>query len=600
LDEATATRLLVERARAVRPDFVVNDQNREAVEELCRRLDGIPLCLELAAARLRHLGLLELNASLDDSIELLSGGGPDRPARQQTLANTLDWSFGLLSPSLQQSFLRLAVFRGSFTHQAAGAVGCPRPDLLELADQSLVATRHSLAGESRFALLETVRAYLSERLGDNPEVRLAHARHYLQLAAELEGWRGGRGHAAGLKRLALERANLLQALESLDGPQALELAGLLGWYWEACSLLEEGRRAIESLLSQGESPLALHFLATLMRHQGDYIGAGGHYRRALELWLDAARASETLSGLAQLRFREGDYEAAGELFEQARQQGDIPRQVDALNGLGRVAWVEGRLDEAVELEHQSLQLAQQQEYPLGEAWAHNALGEVHRSRRERAQASRHFRSAADFFTELQEFSLAALALQNLAYVELGQQSWEEAGNGFREALGLWRKAGARHGLALCLIGLAGVLAGQGRDRLGARFLGAADQLLASIGVKLEASDSQDYGEIEARLRGSLGSSLAQVRTENIGLDTLLKELDSHQLEGLEGLTSREVEVLRVTATGVSNKEIAETLSISPQTVMVHLRSIYRKLGVPSRTAAARWASDHGLTPADGV
>lgn len=609
LDQTSAGRLFLERARTVRPEFEVSEANRALIESLCRRTDGIPLSLELAAARLRHLGLGELYRSLENSLDLLSGGGPDRPARQQTLTSTLDWSYRLLTPEEQATFRILSVFRGGFDTDALRGIGGGPTELLSLSDHSLVWAQPTATGDSRFALLETVRTYaqgLLEATGESRRYDLAHAAYYEELANRVEGWRGGTAHAEGLKLLAREKGNLNKALETFQGlgryAEALSLAGALGWYWEACSLLQEGRVVLEGLLEKEQSPLALQYLATLLRHQGDYESSAKAYYGALQGWRELKqreRVSETLAGLGQLRFREGNYSSAKDYFVEALAQGDERRQAEATNGLGRIAWMEGRLDHALQLEMRSLDVAQQLAFPLGEAWAHNALGEVYRSRKEREQAAHHFRSAAEIFRGLHEFSLAALSLQNLAYVELGRTNWEAAERGFQEALPLWRQAGARHGLALCLIGLAGVLAGRKRDVLAARFLGAADRLLDSIGVQLEASDRLDYEEIASTLRGRLAGQLEDVRHEPVSLDFLLSQLrpDSNSEESpLDTLTQRELEVLKVTALGASNKEIAEQLSISPQTVMTHLRSIFRKLDVNSRTAAARWAAEHGVLP----
>jgi predicted ATPase/DNA-binding CsgD family transcriptional regulator/Flp pilus assembly protein TadD len=608
LDNQAAISLFLERARAVRPDFSVGETNQKLVENLCQRTDGIPLSLELAAARLRHLGLGELYRSLEDSLELLSGGGPDRPPRQQTLTNTLDWSYRLLTPAEQNTFRILSVFRGGFDTEALKAVGGGASELLSLSDHSLVWAQPTSTGESRFTLLETVRTYAHGLLaqGGGEDYDLAHARYYENLATRVEGWRGGPSHADGLKLLARERGNLSKALETFKSAgqyaEALSLAGALGWYWEACSLLQEGRSVLEGLLAKAQSPLALHYLATLLRHQGDYDSAATAYQGALVGWRELRlrdRVSETLSGLGQLRFREGQYAEAKDFFVEALAQGDERRQVEATNGLGRIAWVEGRLDHALQLEMRSLDVANELQFPLGEAWAHNALGEVYRSRKEREQAAHHFRAAAEIFRHLHEFSLAALSLQNLAYVELGRSNWEAAERGFQEALPLWRQAGARHGLALCLIGLAGVLAGRKRDILAARFLGTADRLLESIGVQLEASDQLDYQDIEKTLDSRLGDQLHQIRQEPVALDFLLTQLRPEPLNPgslLDGLTHRELEVLKITTLGASNKEIADRLSISPQTVMTHLRSIFRKLDVTSRTAAARWANEHGILP----
>jgi predicted ATPase/DNA-binding CsgD family transcriptional regulator len=610
LDQHSAISLFLERARAVRPDFQVGESNQDLVQTLCQRTDGIPLSLELAAARLRHLGLGELVRSLEHDLELLSGGGPDRPARQQTLRNTLDWSYRLLTPAEQSTFRILSVFRGGFDTDALKAVGGGASELLSLSDHSLVWAQPTPTGESRFTLLETVRTYahgLLQETGEGARYDLAHASYFEGLATRVEGWRGGPQHPDGLKLLARERGNLSKALETFQGvgrySQALSLAGALGWYWEACSLLQEGRSVLEGLLEKEQSPLALHYLATLLRHQGDYERAAAAYQGALEGWREVRlreRVSETLSGLGQLRFREGSYSAAKDFFVEALAQGDERRQVEATNGLGRIAWVEGRLDQALQLEMRSLDVAHELQFPLGEAWAHNALGEVYRSRKEREQAAHHFRAAAEIFRHLHEFSLAALSLQNLAYVELGRSNWEAAERGFQEALPLWRQAGARHGLALCLIGLAGVLAGRKRDVLAARFLGTADRLLDSIGVQLESSDQLDYQDIQSSLALRLGDQLGQVRHEPVALDFLLAQLRPEPLSTagsmLDGLTQRELEVLKITALGASNKEIADRLSISPQTVMTHLRSIFRKLDVTSRTAAARWAAEHDILP----
>ncbi len=610
LDQRSAMSLFLERALAVRPDFTVGESNEQLLEKLCQSTDGIPLSLELAAARLRHLGLAELVKSLESDLDLLSGGGPDRPARQQTLTNTLDWSYRLLSPDEAATFRILSVFRGGFDTEALKAVGGSAAQLLSLTDHSLVWAQSSSAGESRFTLLETVRTYahgLLSQTGEGEAYDLAHARYYEALANRVEGWRGGPQHPDGLKLLARERGNVNKALETFHRlghyAEALSLAGALGWYWEACSLLQEGRAVLEGLLEREQSPLALHYLATLLSHQGDYERASAAYQGALEGWRvqkRRERVSESLSGLGKLRFREGNYAAAKDFFVEALAQGDERRQVEATNGLGRIAWVEGRLDQALQLEMRSLDVAHDLQFPLGEAWAHNALGEVYRSRKEREQAAHHFRAAAEIFRHLHEFSLAALSLQNLAYVELGRSNWEAAERGFQEALPLWRQAGARHGLALCLLGLAGVLAGRKRDLLAARFLGTADRLLESIGVQLESSDMLDYREIESSLGTRLGEQFAQVRQEPVALDFLLSQLRPEPLAApgalADGLTQRELEVLKITALGASNKEIADQLSISPQTVMTHLRSIFRKLDVTSRTAAAHWAIEHGVLP----
>jgi len=607
--------LLVEKARSVRPEFELNEDNRKLIQRLCGRLDGIPLALELAAARLRHLGLADLENGLQESIGLLSGGGPDRPSRQKTLAATLEWSARLLTKEEGQLLAGIGVFRGGFDQKALGAI-CGHsalPALLNLVDQSLVSTRHTSHGESRYILLDTVRTWVRNTLPQPPELDLSHADYYLHLAEKTSACRGTSDHAAGLKRLAVEKRNLSAALTTFQAQelwsQALRLVGSLGWYWEACSLLTEGETALTSVIdrqSDGEGAARAHYwLGVLLRHKGDYQRAKFHTVKAGDLFESASDQATALCSLAQLTFRRGDYGEAGELFEEAlalsERESFQEGKIRALNGLGRVAWMSKQVSEGIDYEHRSLQLAQREGFPLGEAWAHNALGEIHRNLQEPRAAALHFRRAAERFGELQEFSLAALALQNLAYVELGLRRWEAAGAGFTEALELWRRAGARHGLALCLIGLAGVLSGERREKLGARFLGAADELLETIEVRLEASDQDDYSQIKGSLRSALQSRFQEEHWSGrqTPLDQLLELLSDEQEQPRpEGLTPRETEVLKATATGATNKEVAEMLVISPQTVMVHLRSVYRKLNVTSRTAASRWAVENGLVDKD--
>ena len=601
-------------ALSVRPQLQSTPDNHETFEKICRGLDGNPLALELASARLRHLGLPELARELKTSLTLLSSGGADSASRHQTFANNLLWSYQLLKPSECALLSRLVVFHQGFEQSAAAAVSpdTSLEDLLCLVDQSLLSITHSSTGETRYTLPHTTRLWLESRSQNTvqpKELSLIHARHYLQLAGELASFRGSQGHALALKRLSEERGNFTQALESFQASklwsESLQLAGHLGWFWEAYSLLAEGRSFLESSLqvknTLSDAAEVHYWLSILLRHQGDYDEALIHGKQAISLQRDQTKNAEIYNSLGQIFFRQGDYQRSREHFQTALELSEAARtmqgKVNALNGLGRVAWVTNRVKEGIDFEHMSLSLAQEQNYPLGEAWAHNALGEIHRNLQEPQAAAIHLKRASEGFGRLHEYSLAALTLQNLAYVELSLKRWDEAEKGFREALKLWRRAGARHGLALCLVGLAGVLSAQKRDKLGANFLGAADRLLETIQVRLEASDHKDYAQIQSSLRSRLGENFKDEHW--VGRQTSPNELlqflnakSNHR--NLMGLTPREREVLQCAATGASNKEVAETLVISPQTVMVHLRSVYRKINVTSRTAASRWAAENGL------
>ena len=264
LAQSEAVRLFVERAAAVRPVFALTEDNAAAVAQICQRLDGIPLAIELAAARTRALTADQIAARLDKRFGLLTSGSRTAPPRQQTLRGAIDWSYDLLSPAERRLLRRLSVFAGGWSLEAAEeAAGAPEAlDLLsQLVSKSLVLAEQRPGQEGRFRMLETIREYAQEKLAEAGEAEAAqdqHLTYYVALAEEAEPELRGHGQAQWLKRLDQEndnlRAALAWAIQSGQAEPALHLAGDLGGFWNMRGYLLEGHRWLEAALSLPASP----------------------------------------------------------------------------------------------------------------------------------------------------------------------------------------------------------------------------------------------------------------------------------------------------------------------------------------------------------
>ncbi len=265
LEPGSAVELFVERAQAVKPSFELSDENGAAVEALCRRLDGLPLALELAAARSKLLSPQAILDRLDERLDLLTGGARDVPERQRTLRGAIEWSFALLDPPGQELLSRLGVFAAGCSLEVAGAVctdgtsmGATLDGLASLVDKSLVRQFDGADGEPRFGLLESIRAYALERLadaGDLERLRRAHAERYLVLVEAAEPELTRANQAVWLVRLDEEaeniRAALAWAIAAGEAELALRVAGALARFWSTRGLMAEGRRLLAAALAVG-------------------------------------------------------------------------------------------------------------------------------------------------------------------------------------------------------------------------------------------------------------------------------------------------------------------------------------------------------------
>jgi predicted ATPase/DNA-binding CsgD family transcriptional regulator len=619
LDDAVA--LLVERARAVAPSFELNDANRDAVVEICRRLDGLPLAIELAAALARLLSPDEILARTERPLTLLTAGRRDAPERQRTLRATIDWSYALLSDEERRVFRALAVFPRGCSLAAAATVAEAEDSTLvdalaSLVDKSLV--RRVVHGAStRLVLLETIREFAREELVANGEWDRraeAHASFFLRLAAELEPRLASEDAAAALDTADVEYDNFVAALEHLlaDGDgRAVELAAAVWPLWYLGGRLSEGRRWLGRVLAE---PLP----ATTQ----DRARAGG--------------------GAAVLALHQADYEAAAPLAADAlalfRQTADDKGVASTLRTLAIVARDQGDLPAALSLARHAVEAARRLHEPRNLALALSCLGRVEFFAGDYDASSALHEEAASLLESGAPPNEAAAEGLFLAWIRLIEGSWDEAGALFERALEAARAVDDRWQTALSLGGLVRVSAAAGetatmRERglealsiciaidekfLGAmcivgvadslqpglrtaRLLGSADRLRDSVGANWPVLIAKEYRRAVEAARAVLApDALTVAFTEGRALDLVgafreLEQATGEHLRRRDGLTGRELEVLRLVARGLTNQQVAAHLVVSERTVHAHLRSTYRKLGVSSRSAATRYALEHGLT-----
>jgi non-specific serine/threonine protein kinase len=471
-----AARLFVERAAAVDPTFTVGATNATLIGDVCVRLDGIPLAIELAAARVKVLSLEQIHTRLNDRFRLLTGGSRTAVARQRTLEATVEWSYGLLSNAERRLLRRLSVFAGGWTMEAAEAVtaddASERDDVLEslsrLVDKSLANVERDDEGDRRYHFLETVRQYARERLvesGEAERMRDRHLAYFQALVQRAEPELTRAGQIVWLNRLHREHDNLRLALEWCSasagrGEQGVELAAGMWLFWLKKSYLREGQERTErALASAGSTPVALR--AKALMSLGATTFFRGDFVRAQTLLNESAALARTiadgsvvafalgLSALASLE--QGDIAGCARIATEGRAAGQESASPwhsgPALSCLAYLAMHEGDLERAGRLHEEILHQSRQQ----GEKWA---LG---------------------------------IVLFDLAMLRLVQQRHEEARALCVEGIMLNQEFGDRRGIAWCLGLLAGAEAAEGRALRAARLRGAMEGLLESIGAPPQVS-----------------------------------------------------------------------------------------------------------------
>jgi len=511
-----AVQLFCARARASRPDFTLTTANASAVMQICQRLDGLPLAIELAAARLATLAVDAVVARLDDCFGLLTGGSRTALPRQQTLRATMEWSYGLLSAEEQRLLRHLSVYAGGCTAAAVASVGAAEgtpvggaPDLLDgLVAKSLVGLE-DVDGAGRYRLLETVRQYGWERLeesGEAEETGHKHAAYYLALAEEAEPALTGPDQGRWLQRLDREYDNLRAALRrSRDGGEheiGLRLAAALWRFWYVRGRQSEGRQWLENLLAMrgaGDSAYAptiararaLYGASVLAAEQGDYRRAAALSTESVTLF---ARFDDTLGRARALNLRatvtryQGDYARAATLYEESlalfRALGHGQATAVALNNLGAMAVDQGDYARAATLNEESLAIKRALGDVRGIARSLLNLGEVARYQGDHDRAETLFAESLALARELEDGPGIALALNNLGDVARARGDDARATALYTESVQLFRDAGDQHFIALALSNLGHVAHDQGDDGRAAALYRESLTLYRGVGEKL--------------------------------------------------------------------------------------------------------------------
>ena len=476
-----AVRLFVERAGAMKDGFSLTDENANDVVQICHRLDGLPLAIELAAARVKVLSPRALRNRLEQRLKLLTGDVEDRPERHQTLRATIDWSHGLLTEEEQQLFRRLAVFTGGGgidEVEALASSGDDALDVLEtltsLVDKSLIVQTLDAEGDARYGMLETIREYALERLaaGDEAEsVRSRHAEVYAALAERGATRFDGPDEGRWLDRLEREHGNVRAALTTLrehgDLDGFLRLAGAIWQFWnirgylrEGCEWLETARMADPAVTSSARAN-ALLGLGVLVRNQGDYRRARALAEQALAMFEVAGDRSGTanaLNDLAAVAHELGEQELAdaqlGRSLHLFQAAGDRAGEASALTNRGLAAWERGDLADATACFEESLRLYQAIRHVRGEAVALGNLGEVAHSRGEFTRARELYERSLAVRRELGDKRGIAIALGNLVTLlaECGDTTAETLALG-EESIALYLEIGDLEGEACSLSAL---------------------------------------------------------------------------------------------------------------------------------------------------
>ena len=522
-----ATRLFVARARAVQPSFTLKADQAEAVVEICRRVDGLPLAIELAAARVALLPPTTLLARLESRLAMLRGGPRDLPGRQQTMRATIDWSYNLLSPTEQALFRRFAVFQGGCTLEAAEATcaDSTAPDVLDrvssLIEKSLLSQRE-IHGEPRLVMLETLQEYAREQLaaqGETGEARRAHALYFLA-RGEADAFSLADDRGAWLERWEREHDNLRAALgwarETGERELGIRLAMGIWRLWVIHGHLGEGRRWVEDLLALpgplGQQPRAdaLRVAGLLATQMGDLVAGVAWCEECLALCReldDRPHMADILNTLGSIARNQRQFALAMERYDQSRalygQLGDRVGIAVALNNLGTTARFQGDLNRAASLYHESLVIRREERDSWGVAYILHNLSVVAWRQGQAEQAAIHGAESLARRRELgdRQGTADCLILGGFVARDLGRP--DQAAASFREGIGLAQAIDDRRIMTTAVVGLAGLAADQNRAWRGARLLGLATAICPSDHHPPPPEDG-DYETVETRLRLALG------------------------------------------------------------------------------------------------
>ena len=507
-----ALELFSQRAAAVKPDFTITAENAPAVAAICSRVDGLPLAIELAAARVKMLPPSAMLARLESRLQLLTAGPRDAPERQQTLRKTIDWSYDLLTGSEQKLLRRLGVFQGGCTLEAGEAVCNTRNDLgaeifnlmSSLVDKSLVQQTEQGDGEPRFGMLETIREYCLERLADSGEeqpTRRAHAAYCLVLAEEGNPELDETGRAAWLARCDIEHDNFRAALDwlfqSSDVEWSFRLCIALFRFWERREHLAEGRRWLETVLPMGAPGAArqrariLVYLSTFATVQGDYPAATDFVEQSLSIYRrlgDPWGIAVSMNARAIVAWDRQDYSAAQSHFDEAlarwRALGDRVAVARCLHTFANFVRGCGNYGRARTVLEEAGRIFEELGDRSGAAWSLNQRGDIAREEGEPAAALALYQRALSAFREAGDQWGIARSLTDLAQIACDQRDPGTAHGSYREALELFVNLGHKRGIARALEGFGCSALGQGDPARALAITAAAAHLRQLIGAPL--------------------------------------------------------------------------------------------------------------------
>jgi len=517
LSHYPAVALFVQRAVAAKPDFELNRENALAVAEVCARLDGLPLAIELAAARVKVLSPSAMRTRLASRLQLLTGGARDLPQRQQTLRAAMDWSYDLLNAAEQRLFRRVSVFVGGCNLEGVEAVCDTKGDLdldlldgmASLVDKSLLQQLAQPDGESRFAMLETIREYAREKLkasGEEALTRRAHAAYCLVLAEEETTEGSGAAVGEWLERFALEHDNFRAGLEWLtetgDTDWGLRLGSALFRFWETREHLTEGRDRLGKLLKLPGSVApttlrarALFAAGVLAAEQGDYASAEALFRESLDIsrqLSDTQGVAVSLNALAVLARNWGDVARAHSLCEESleawRELGDLKAVARSLSNLANMVTLQGDYSRARSLYAECFSIFRGLGDRTGVAWSLNHQGDVARDQGDTAAARELYEQGLAIFRELDDRWGIADSLADLGTLAREQQNVAAALGLYRESLRIFHELGHKRGIARLLECLACSAAAQFEARRSLRLAGAAAALRQNIGAPLTPAE----------------------------------------------------------------------------------------------------------------
>jgi predicted ATPase/DNA-binding NarL/FixJ family response regulator len=625
--------LFVERTTTARRDVELSERSLLTIGEICRRLDGIPLAIELAAARAADLSIDDVAARLDDRLRLLVGGTRTAPDRQQTLRATVDWSYHLLTPPERRLLDSLSVFAGGWTLAAAEDICVANhvqsraiADVLGmLVSKSLVERSDGEDGHTRYWLLQTVRDYAAERLcngGAEETIRSRHAGHFLQLAEAAAPQLVGPSIVTWLQLLDREHDNLRSALRWFSGrgdiEHALQLGAALGRFWFSGGHVAEGRARLAELLDLSDDGSswtrgrALEAAGALAILQADWDAA----RRYLEQGLALSRSVGDSEGIAWALFNlgfisrlAGDYAVAGRVLGEglvvSRAGGHLPHEAFILFHLGFMARDEGRDEEARELLEHSLAVAERAGFARVIGFDHESLGVLDLQAGYLSTARTHFETARDIWRATDEWRGLSFSLGYLGRLAVSTEQLTEARQSLAEALKYATDLADRRVTLLALEAIVEFAAAT-TDRLRAlRLAGAVLALRTSAHMPMSAPDAAAFKRRLRPVRASTGR-LAAEHTLRHGASLSLDEAVAEARAAIEGastadaraiglLTPRERSVAELVARGASNRHVAQMLHISERTVARHLENIFAKLGLNTRTQVSLWIVEHGLS-----